>query len=152
MKKNYLPPQIKNKLLMKGAGGKDGGRVEVEIPGCGSMVLPDTYEPEKFERPESKTVIPDASDIGTKVQKETTQDDLLKLRFAKMMREVDKLKTITSDIESYRQVIEAAHRSTYNSQQRKSVKNLERKSSGEVPESLESQLSLVSIVSRDKIQ
>ena len=67
MKKNYMPPQIKNKLLMRGAGGQDG-RVEVEIPGCGSMVLPDTYEPEKFERPETKTMIdPETLNVGEKV-------------------------------------------------------------------------------------
>ena len=57
---------------MKGAGVQEGSRVEVEIPGCGSMVLPDTYEPEKFERPESKVVVPAPSEIGTKVLKETT--------------------------------------------------------------------------------
>ena len=57
---------------MKGSGVQEGSRVEVEIPGCGSMVLPDTYEPEKFERPESKVVVPDPSEIGTKVLKETT--------------------------------------------------------------------------------
>ena len=77
MKKNYMPPQIKNKLLMRGAGGHDGGRVEVEIPGCGSMVLPDTYEPEKFERPETTTKIdPESLNVGEKVQKVATEDEL----------------------------------------------------------------------------
>ena len=55
---------------MRGTGGYKGGRVEVEIPGCGTMVLPDTYEPEKFERPETKTIIdPETLDPGEKVQR-----------------------------------------------------------------------------------
>ena len=130
-----MPPQIKNKLLMRGAGGQDG-RVEVEIPGCGSMVLPDTYEPEKFERPETKTMIdPETLNVGEKVQKVATEDELHRLRFAKMMKEVDKLKTITSDIESYRQIIEAAHNYTEKQKKSKSKKIQKRNSSAEVLES-----------------
>ena len=77
-----MPPQIKNKLLMRGTGGYDGGRVEIEIPGCGTMVLPDTYEPEKFERPETKTTInPETLEPGEKVQKVATEDEIHKLKY-----------------------------------------------------------------------
>ena len=82
MKKQYMPPQIKNKLLMRGTGGYDGGRVEIEIPGCGTMVLPDTYEPEKFERPETKTIInPETLEPSEKVQKVATEDEIHKLKY-----------------------------------------------------------------------
>ena len=84
-------------------------RVEVEIPGMGSMVLPDTYEPEKFERPDENDRLEterlkniDESQID---RTELTKDDLHRIKFAKMFKEVDNLKAINKDIESHRLVI-----------------------------------------------
>ena len=75
----------------------------------GSMVLPDTYEPEKFDRPDEKDVLETERlkniDDSALAKKELTKDDLHRLKYAKMFKEEDNLKALRNEIESYRLVI-----------------------------------------------
>ena len=115
------------------------------------MVVPDTYEAEKFARQEPKEtqVSERLQDNKTVVRKVLTKDDLHRIKYERMFNEIDQLKDLSRGIETYRQVIEAANKRT-NSARKKEVDPKEQSSGLDYNQSQESQMSLVSRCSRDK--
>ena len=118
------------------------------------MVLPDSYEPEKFERPEEETQVASECEVQDviKVQRKTlTKDELHKQRYDRMFKEIDQLKEQTREMESYRQVIEAVHRRTITvPRKKKFLSNSNDAGSQKEMQTQESELSIASICSKDK--
>ena len=132
---------------------KASKRIVVSIPGMGEMVVPDSYEPEKFDRPaEIDQVESDrlANESKTVVKKVLNKDELHKVKYQKMFQEIDHLKDQCRELESYRKVIETVHRMTNNSR-KKLDKDSKQNSNMDHNISYNSELSLASICSRDKV-
>ena len=94
------------------------------------MVIPESYEPEKFARPGEKERLEtqrDKTETKSTVKKVLTKDELHRIKYAKMFKEVDQLKAIREDIESYRHVILAAHKYTSSRKEKDVVENKEQK-------------------------
>ena len=94
------------------------------------MVIPESYEPEKFTRPVEKARLEtqrDKTETKSTVKKVLTKDELHRIKYAKMFKEVDQLKAIREDIESYRHVILAAHKYTSSRKEKDVVENKEQK-------------------------
>ena len=121
MKKNYLPPQLpeRAKLLAERPKKFANHRVSIRLPGDKFMIIPDSYEPEKFYRtdetlitePDEQTAGPGVnSGVAEKEGRELTreeqhkqQDREFKRKIRRLQSEFEQLRTQTKDFDSYRQ-------------------------------------------------
>ena len=87
----------------------------------GEMIVPDSYEPEKFDRPDVIDHVESdrlANVSKTVVKKVLNKDELHKMKYRKMFQEIDHLKDQCRELESFRKVIETVHRKTNKSRKK----------------------------------